>query len=135
LRGEKAAGCVGVWQHSTRAREDETRETPKLELPTATSVTTFAKSVQKPAIGSNRARRDGISARFSWCRTETATVFDRVSKFFADVARTERTARDPIQISGFSPLIGEIHGSQLKESKSAPHFLKIVRFRAFVGNP
>jgi hypothetical protein len=49
LRGEKAAGCVGVWQHSTRAREDETRETPKLELPTATSVTTFVKSAVESA--------------------------------------------------------------------------------------
>jgi hypothetical protein len=48
LRGEKAAGCVGVWQHSTRAREDETRETPKLEL-TATSVTTFVKSAVESA--------------------------------------------------------------------------------------
>jgi hypothetical protein len=52
LRGEKAAGCVGVWQHSTRAREDETRETPKLELPTATSVTTFVKSAVESAPGS-----------------------------------------------------------------------------------
>jgi hypothetical protein len=49
LRGEKAAGCVGVWQHSTRAREDETRETPKLELPTATSVTTYVKSAVESA--------------------------------------------------------------------------------------
>jgi hypothetical protein len=47
----------------------------------------------------------------------------------------QREQRDPVQISGFSPRIGEIHGSQLKENKSAPHFLKIVRFRAFVGNP
>jgi len=59
LRGEKAAGCVGVWQHSTRAREDETRETPK-----------------------SGAHRDGISARF-WAvpNTFSATVFDRVSNF------------------------------------------------------
>jgi hypothetical protein len=115
LRGEKAAGCVGVWQHSTRAREDETRETPK-----------------------SGAHRDGISARFCSVvpnQDENGCRFLTVSaKILLTRHVSERTA-DPIQISGFSSRIGEIHGSQLKESKSAPHFLKIVRFRAFVGNP
>jgi hypothetical protein len=65
LRGEKAAGCVGVWQHSTRAREEETRETPK------------------------------ISARFcSVVRTKMKRLpfFDSVSKNFADSTRVRENS-------------------------------------------
>jgi hypothetical protein len=84
------------------------------------------------------AHRHGISARFCSVvpnQDENGCRFLTVSaKILLTRHVSERTA-DPIQISGFSSRIGEIHGSQLKENKSAPHFLKIVRFRAFVGNP